>query len=562
MEGKNCHVYGSGPGVTILKMANNQHYSGHLAVLILNRTTGDMNNGFTSFTLANLTLDGNRANQEIVSAIDGPGLYLSGSIRTNEKILNVELKDSFGYGAYLGNNGSGPTKGVIISGIYAKNCYKSAICLDTTADVSISNSVIYDGSIGLEVLGNTDYATREYDNISITGVTCKRAGITIWCINGLVMTGCNMDITGAVVHSYGLQVHCSRNIDIVGCRFTANKTSQYVSYIDGGQYVADGVYKNVNIHDCTFDGYIALKVFGSAKIQAYNCIFHAYTDGTNYGACVYLKEMEETVTCEVKLYDCELIAEAATTRLIEAVASTVLWLYRCHAPQLGVIDTAGSLRTQECYGPGLEGYNSRWRQEVSDAYNSTPASTYTITMAVDRSAVVPVGTPVKVICATSGTCYGIVTAITSNLMTLACMPMTGAISYLAYGPADLVGQIDYIIPGAYADGANSALISTDQKSYSFWRGKPARLVQIGHRHHSNDSTSNPYVTALINGNAVGTDNSNTGLQVTTSVSNTTDGINASNNRIINGQSIEIKTTAGGTGDANTLTVFLTFVSED
>jgi hypothetical protein len=53
-------------------MANNQHYSGHLAVLILNRTTGDMNNGFSSFTLANLTLDGNRANQEPIQAIDGP----------------------------------------------------------------------------------------------------------------------------------------------------------------------------------------------------------------------------------------------------------------------------------------------------------------------------------------------------------------------------------------------------------------------------------------------------------------------------------------------------------
>jgi len=61
MEGKNCHVYGSGPGVTVLKMANNQHYSGHLAVLILNRTTGDMNNGFSSFTLANFDVDGNRA---------------------------------------------------------------------------------------------------------------------------------------------------------------------------------------------------------------------------------------------------------------------------------------------------------------------------------------------------------------------------------------------------------------------------------------------------------------------------------------------------------------------
>jgi len=120
------------------------------------------------------------------------------------------------------NNGSGPAKGIIISGIYAKNCYKSAICLDTTADVSISNSVIYDGSIGLEVLGNTDYATREYDNISITGVTCKRAGITIWCINGRFPE--HMDITGAVVILWTAGT-LQYNIDIVGCRFHANKTS-------------------------------------------------------------------------------------------------------------------------------------------------------------------------------------------------------------------------------------------------------------------------------------------------------------------------------------------------
>lgn len=559
LEAKNVHLFGAGPGITTLKLAASQHYTDHMVAMILNRTTGDSSNGHTGFTVANMTIDGNKANQSVIYH-DGAGCILTGSIRSNESYWNLEIKDSFGYSIYVGNNGNGPANFVRMNNIYIHGSYKSGITTDTATDLAISNCVIYDSSTGLEILGNTDYATRTYDDIAISNVVCRKAGITIWCINGLVMTGCNMDITGAT--SCGLQIHCSYNVDVIGCRFTGNKTSQYVSYIDGGQYVADGAYKNVNLHDCIFDGYIAFKVFGSAKIQAYNCIFHAYTDDTNYGACVHLKEMSETVTCEVKLYDCELIAEAATTKLIEAVASTVLWLYRCHAPRLGVIDTAGSLRTQECYGAGLEGYNSRWRQETSDAYNSTPASTYTITMTADRSAVVPVGTPVKVICATSGTCYGIVTAITSNLMTLACMPMTGAISYLAYGPADLVGQVDYIIPGSYADGANSTLIATDQKSYSFWRGRPARLVQISHKHYSNDSTSNPYVTAMINGNVVGTDNTNTGLQVTTSTASTTSGINASNNRILNGQAIELKTTAGGTGNASFLTVMLTFVSED
>lgn len=559
LEAKNVHIFGAGPGVTTLKLANSQHYTNHMAVMILNRTTGDNDNGHTGFTVANLTIDGNKANQSVIYH-DGAGGILTGSIRSNESYWNLEIKNSFGYSIYIGNNGNGPANYVRMNHLYIHGSYKSGITTDTSTDLAISNCVIEDSSSGIEILGNTDYATRSRDNIAISNVTCRKAGITIWCINGLVMTGCIMDITGAT--SYGFQIHCSYNIDVVGCSFAANKTSQYVSYIDGGQYVADGVYKNVNLHNCTFDGYIALKVFGSAKIQAYNCIFHAYTDGTNYGACVYLKEMEEPVSCEVKLYECELIAEAPTTKLIETVALTSLWLYRCHAPNIGVLSSSGGVFHQECYGPGLEGYNSRWRQETSVAYNSTPASATTITMAIDRSGVVGVGCPVKYDCATSGWGYGIITAITSNLITIAGTPMSGSIYYLGYGMPEMVGQVDYIINGAYSDGANSSLIATDQKSYAFWRGRPARLVQIGHRHHSNDSTSNPNVTALINGNAVGTDNSNTGLQVTTSVSNTTGGINASNNRILNGQSIEIKTSAGGTGNANTLTVFLTFVSED
>lgn len=569
MEGKNCYVVGAGPGVTVLKMANNQHYSGHLAVLILNRTTGDMNNGFSSFTLANLTLDGNRANQETISAIDGPGLYLSGSVRTNEKILNVELKDSFGFGAYIGNNGSGPAKGVIISGIYAKNCYKSAICLDTTADVSISNSVIYDGSIGLEVLGNTDYATREYDNISITGVTCKRAGITIWCINGCVVSGCTMDLTGAIVHSYGLQVHCSRNIDIVGCRFTANKTSQYVTYIDGGGYIQDGSYDQVKFRDCTFDAFQALKVFGSAVVEAYNCTFHAYTysylneqqqEVRVPGACVYLKEFEETITAELKFTGCEFVADAYDTYIFYIPPHSTVISEKCSAPKVGAMSIGGGLFTYDCTGPGLVAYNSRWVAQWGVFY-STPASSSSITMLYNMVNAIPIGTPIKYLTSAGGPYFGIVTAITSNLLTIAGPPLSGTIYMIWTGPPEMVCQVDYLIPGAYATEAKTNLIQTFQKSFSPWHGPPAYLVRISHRALAADSGTAPKVTASIEGNIVGTDNSNTGLPVATSWAHTTTGINASNYRIDLNDAIELRTTQGGSGDSTFLTVSLIFVSE-
>ncbi len=76
-----------------------------------------------------------------------------------------------------------------------------------------------------------------------------------------------------------------------------------------------------------------------------------------------------------------------------------------------------------------------------------------------------------------------------------------------------------------------------------------------------DSTVQPNVTVLINGSAVGTDNANTGLPVALVVQSTDVGINPLNYRVEYGDVIELATTAGGTGDASDLTVFLTFVSE-
>jgi hypothetical protein len=177
-----------------------------------------------------------------------------------------------------------------------------------------------------------------------------------------------------------------------------------------------------------------------------------------------------------------------------------------------------------------------------------------------RSAM-PVGTPIKYLTSNGGPYYGIVTAITSNLLTIAGPPLSGTIYMIWVGPPELVSQVDYLIPGAYAAAANNTLIKSFQKSFSIWQGPPAHLVRISHRALVADSGTAPRVTASIEGNIVGTDNSNTGLPVATSWTHTTTGINASNYRIDLNDAIELRTTQGGSGDSTFLTVSLIFVSE-
>lgn len=174
---------------------------------------------------------------------------------------------------------------------------------------------------------------------------------------------------------------------------------------------------------------------------------------------------------------------------------------------------------------------------------------------------IPIGTPIKYLTSAGGPYFGIVTAITSNLLTIAGPPLSGTIYMIWTGPPEMVCQVDYLIPGAYATEAKTNLIQTFQKSFSPWHGPPAYLVRISHRALAADSGTAPKVTASIEGNIVGTDNSNTGLPVATSWTHTTTGINASNYRIDLNDAIELRTTQGGSGDSTFLTVSLIFVSE-
>ena len=278
-------------------------------------------------------------------------------------------------------------------------------------------------------------------------------------------------------------------------------------------------------------------------------------------------EYESPVACKLNLHGVDILAlqpvgkHEEPTLLVDIAEGGEVQFNRCEASKAGYFQVAagGKYFARDCTGAGLEGHNSRWRKEEG-TYVATPASTSTITTLIDRTAAISIGTPVRYEIA-GVVYYGMVMNVTTTTITIAGPPLSDDIDDLYFGVPEMVIQVDHDIPGAFAAGAEDELIKTIRKSHSVWRGQPAYLVQIGHIVQALDSGTQPNVTASIGGGVVGTDNTNTGLPVALVFQPTGVGINPSNYRIEYGDAIELATTAGGTGDASDLTVFLTFVSE-
>ena len=559
LDGKNIDFCGSGVGSTILKMADGQHYADHHAVMILNRCHwwGD---GATMFVVSDMTLDGNRAGQAEWYR-DGAGLILTGSIASNFRFQRLWIKDSFGYGIYCGNNGSGPVAGLVFNDIRATNCYKSAIMTDTVCGLLINNCLIEDSNAGIECVGNQpDYLTRPRDAIVISDVICRRAGITLWTVNDVAMNGVYMDCTGAPLQ-HGLLLHSCIRVNINGSRFINNTNYKYATFIDANTYMEDGPCE-VFFNNCDFEGSYAFRILGEAVCHVHNGRIQGYR------SCIYMiGEYESPVACKLNLHGVDILAlqpvgeHEEPTLLVDIAEGGEVQFNRCEASKAGYFQVAsgGKYFARDCTGAGLEGHNSRWRKEEG-TYVATPASTSTITTLIDRTGAISIGTPVRYEIA-GVVYYGMVMNITTTTITIAGPPMSDDIDDLYFGVPEMVIQLDHDIPGAFAAGAEDELIKTIRKSHSVWRGQPAHLVQIGHIVQALDSGTQPNVTASIGGGVVGTDNTNTGLPVALVVQPTGVGINPSTYRIEYGDAIELVTTAGGTGDASDLTAFLTFVSE-
>lgn len=202
--------------------------------------------------------------------------------------------------------------------------------------------------------------------------------------------------------------------------------------------------------------------------------------------------------------------------------------------------------------------DSKWTEETS--FTGTPASTSTLTMTADRTGTIKVGMGLKYVIS-SVTYYGIVTAITSGLLTIAGAPLSSTVSELYWCDASRVIQADFFVPGAFADAANTGLLASDARTKFRWSLGQAYCVQILHTVRVDDSGANqPRVTISINGSVVGTDNSSAGQAVAETWTPTVVGINVSNYDINTGEAIEIVTDDyGSNNDATDLTVSALFV---
>lgn len=189
-------------------------------------------------------------------------------------------------------------------------------------------------------------------------------------------------------------------------------------------------------------------------------------------------------------------------------------------------------------------------------FTATPASTSTITMSKDRSAVLIPGTALRYTIGGT-TYYGIITAITSTLITLAGAPLSGTITALFFSQ-DLgrVIQMPILIPGYYEDATDATLLANDLGQTLLWQQGSSHCVRMAMKTRVADSSSNGVAQAYIGGSALST----SGLTLAgTGWYYTVVDINTTNYKCDFGEDIEIGATKGTGGTAQDLSVLLTFV---
>jgi hypothetical protein len=163
--------------------------------------------------------------------------------------------------------------------------------------------------------------------------------------------------------------------------------------------------------------------------------------------------------------------------------------------------------------------------------------------------------------------YGLVAAISSNthIDVLGATLNTGqALTKLEIGTKDAVVQMPFFISGVYGNGTDATLLASDMNAYVRWKESDAYLVQYEVTHKTADTGgTQPKVQVYLGGNAVSTDNTNTGVSVHATPGTWTEssaiGIHTTNYAIARNESIEIGVTAGSNSDAANLSGNLVFV---
>lgn len=192
--------------------------------------------------------------------------------------------------------------------------------------------------------------------------------------------------------------------------------------------------------------------------------------------------------------------------------------------------------------------------EVTDV-TASPPSTSTLTLTADLTATIKPGMPIKFI-DDGDPYYAICTAITSSLLTIAGAPIEGAIDALYYGDPTRVIPFPVLIPGYYEDATDTTLMANDLGWTYPWPNVAAYLVRVSAKTRVADSSSNGVVNARVNG----VDVLSTGLTLAnTNVTTSVVQIATAAYDIQFGELLDVSATKGTGGNAQDLSMILTFV---
>lgn len=265
---KCMHIHGAGPGKTVLKLSPWQRSASRHVAMMLIRSTGPMNPGYSSFSVEGLTFDGNSKFQYASEPHDGEGLILVGSGRKNGVYRDLELKNSFGSGLYLGNNGSGSGSNELVWRCIARNCADKGIMLDTCHNSQVVDCEAWNCRDGLCFYGNDDWQTRGPDVVSAKGFKTD-SQVVCWQVNDFALENIEMDCSKAK-GAYGLVVR-----DGSGGVMQSNlKNDQKKKDSTGGAtYIYEAA--RVRMEDCQLSGWFGIHAIGSSQVEALRCRLEA-----------------------------------------------------------------------------------------------------------------------------------------------------------------------------------------------------------------------------------------------------------------------------------------------
>jgi len=226
LRGKNIHIYGAGMGQTVLKLGDNQYYSGHQALIFF--ASNGLGLGYTAFTLANMTLDGNK-DKQAPFWYDGAGLILTGGERTGGKFFNLELRNSPNTGLYLGNNGSGWEAYAYLDNIYSHDNRQAGMVFDNGEKIRasrlrfVNDGTVASGTVALQIINVGDHKL----DLTIDGAEIN---------NGILKIG-NDEYPGAggiAINNLKINTNIS-NLGLIGAVYIKNNHNTPYPLADRGE---------------------------------------------------------------------------------------------------------------------------------------------------------------------------------------------------------------------------------------------------------------------------------------------------------------------------------------